>query len=301
MSEDRGTEDPVPDLEVAKGQALGNDYLVVDSADLDHPLTSGLIRRICDRHRGIGSDGMLLGRLGDSRFGLRIFNPDGTEAEKSGNGLRIFGAYLYALGRVSLGDPFEVRLPGETVLMEVKEEGPGGSVDIVVEIGTADFRGDAVSFRPEAGEVMGHELDLGNGSRAVVHVVSLGNPHCVVLTDRLDREDFLRRAPRIARHQAFEYGTNVQFARVTGPSTVEAWIWERGANETLASGSSASAVAAVGVRSGLLTPGAVEVEMPGGSVEILVREDYALRLRGMAQMVFRCSVRSDVVEAWRKS
>jgi diaminopimelate epimerase len=285
------------ELAFVKGQALGNDYLVVEAADLPWPLTPARIRVLCDRHRGIGSDGILLAETGGGEFRLRIFNPDGSEAEKSGNGLRIFAAYLHDRGLVG-EEAFVVWLPAEEVEMRVEEVGEGGVVEVGVEMGRASFRGEDAGFGLEAGEVLGRELELAGGERVRIHTVAVGNPHCVVFVDELRREDFVRQAPQLGAHPAFRAGTNVQFARVAGPGTLEAWIYERGAGETLASGSSASAVAAAAVRLGLVEAGELVVRMPGGSVGVEVREDYRIRLRGPAQIVYRGAVRAAVVEGW---
>lgn len=285
------------DLPFAKGQALGNDYLVVDAADVDGPLSTAVIRGICDRHFGAGSDGILVAELDGPEFRLRIFNPDGTEAEKSGNGLRIFGAYLHGRGLVG-GEPFAVQLIRDAVRMQVLGAEPGGALKIVVDIGRASFRGEDVGFAPEPGEALGYELELGDGLVATVNPVSMSNPHCVVFVDALEREDFLRRAPRLATHPAFPAGTNVQFARRIGPADLEAWIWERGAGETLASGSSASAVAAAAKRLGLIESDEVTVHMRGGNVRIELADDGMVRLEGPAQVVYRGVVPAAVVDGW---
>ncbi|HEX6940402.1 MAG TPA: diaminopimelate epimerase [Longimicrobiales bacterium] len=291
----------MPEIRFAKGQALGNDYIVLDAADLGAPPSAALVRALCDRHFGVGSDGVLVGELDDAAapgaFGLRIFNPDGTEAEKSGNGLRIFGAYLHDRGRVGT-EPFEVRLARDAVRMQVRGMEPGGALRIVVDMGRASFRGADVGFTPEPGDAFGHVLDLGDGLVAAVNPVSMGNPHCVVFVDALDREDFLRRAPRLATHAAFAAGTNVQFARPAARDALEAWIWERGAGETLASGSSACAVAAAAARLGLVDGPALTVRMPGGDVGVLLEADGMVRLEGPAQIVYHGAVRAEVAAAW---
>lgn len=125
--------DAMPDLPFAKGHALGNDYLILDAADLPWQLTPERIRALCDRNRGIGSDGILLAMIGDDRFQLRIFNPDGTEAEESGNGLRIFAAFLHYHGLVGT-EPFPVQLPGETITIQVLGEGPTGDLEVALEV-----------------------------------------------------------------------------------------------------------------------------------------------------------------------
>ncbi len=281
-------------LPFQKGHGLGNDYLVVDAADMPCAMTPAHARFLCDRHRGIGSDGVLLADLANG-IALRIINPDGTEAEKSGNGLRIFGAYLHGRGLVQ-NDWFDVRLVKDTVQMRIEERLEYGALMIRVEMGRATFDADVVGFTGTSGEGLGVTVPLQNGKTAEINTVSLSNPHCVAFMDVLERSDFLERAPQLCTHALFPKGTNVQFARVIDDSTVEAWIWERGAGETMASGSSASAVCAAAVRRGLLKPGLFEVKMEGGSAEVEVSADYLVKLRGPAQMVLAGTLSSGAHE-----
>jgi diaminopimelate epimerase len=274
------------DYRFFKGQALGNDYLVVDAAELPAPLSPAHARLLCDRHRGAGSDGVLVADLAARPVALRIVNPDGTDAEKSGNGLRIFGAYLYHRGLVARGEWFDVRLPRDVVAMRIEDELDAGAVMVRARMGPASFEGALIGFAPEPGEALGYELELPDGGSAAVHTVYLGNPHCVVFVQTLERPDFVARAPQLCTHEAFAAGTNVQFARVAGAHELEAWIWERGAGETLASGSSACAVAAAAVRRGFVEAGAITVRMPGGHVEVTVGPDYDIGLLGPAQLVY---------------
>jgi diaminopimelate epimerase len=273
-----------------KGHGLGNDYIAVEPDELPFELTGTAIRLICDRHRGVGSDGILT-RVPSSRadFGLRIYNPDGSGAEKSGNGLRIFAAYLLERGEVGERAAFTVETPGGLVSMEILGRDERGVLDVEVEMGRASFRSSAVSLTGPDREVNGEMLELEAGDRVTINSVSLGNPHCVVFEDEIDPDDMRRRGPQIATHPWFEHGTNVQFARVAGPAELEAFIWERGAGETQASGSSACAVAAVAVRRGLVSGREVTVAMPGGALRITVREDWTILLRGPVENV--CSGR----------
>ncbi len=267
-----------------KGQALGNDYIVVDGTG-DGPPDGERIRSLCDRHRGAGSDGVLVADLARDPVGLRIFNPDGSEAEKSGNGLRIFGTWLHHTGRV--GDRFEVALPGETMELTVESEADDGALTIRVAMGRASFRAGDIPFAgaDADAEVVGATLDIEGGSLEV-YPVSLGNPHCVVFDDDLDLERFRRLAPVVQAHPDFARGVNVQFARPVAPAILEARIWERGAGETLASGSSACAVVAAARRSGRVEGSVFEVRMAGGSVAVELDDDYRLRLTGEARMVY---------------
>lgn len=282
------------DLPFAKGHALGNDYIVLDESATGGSVSPALVRALCDRHRGIGGDGVLLGGVADDRIRLRIFNPDGGEAEKSGNGLRIFAAWLHWRGVVA-GEPFRVALPGESVEIQVTGVGAGGVLEVRVEMGRASFQGSDIGFLPEPRDVGTPILEIEGGERVRVQPVSVGNPHCVVFVDTLEEAAFRRIAPRLSSHPAFAAGANVQFARVAGPGVIEAWIHERGAGETLASGSSACAVAAAAVRLGLVEVRNVEVRMPGGSVRVAMHDDGGIGLTGPAQIVYEGRVRGEVV------
>jgi diaminopimelate epimerase len=282
-------------LHIAKGHGLGNDYLVVDKAVLPWPLTVERTRIICGRQRGLGSDGILIGDVSARPFRLGILNPDGSVAEKSGNGLRIFAAWLHGRSLVRTDEWFDVQLVKDAVRMRVEAELAFGAVQVRVEIGTASFLGRDVGFTPQPDLALGTQLDLPSGSKAEVNPVSMSNPHCVVFVDNLDRADFLERAPQLCTHAAFPAGTNVQFARVAGPDVVELWIWERGAGETLASGSSACAVTAVAVRLGMLPHGTFEARMPGGSVEVTVHPDFSIELNGPAQMIYEAELSKGLV------
>jgi diaminopimelate epimerase len=271
-----------------KGHGLGNDYIALRLAGLPFSLTPPAVRLLCDRHTGIGSDGVLALVPSDAaEFGVRIFNPDGSEAEKSGNGLRIFAAYLLESGAVSVGTPFTVETPGGVVGILVRGASDEGVLDVEVEMGTASFRSGDVGMTGPDRDTVGEIVELPAGDRMDVTAVSVGNPHCVVFEDEVDEDDRRRRAPQLSTHESFARGTNVQFARPVGGSTVEAWVWERGAGETRASGSSACAVAAAAVRRGLVTGREVEVRMPGGTLHVTVREDWSIVLRGPVEAVFR--------------
>jgi diaminopimelate epimerase len=270
-----------------KGHGLGNDYLALDPATLPFALVPPAIRLICDRHLGIGSDGILAQVPSDvADFGVRIFNPDGSEAEKSGNGLRIFAAYLRHRGVLNGSGPFTVETLAGVVSMRFLDDGADGVWNVEVEMGRASFLSSDVGLKGPERETIGERLELAAGDRVTINTVSLGNPHCVIFEDQVDPDDLRRRAPQICEHPSFAHGTNVQFARALDPATVEAWVWERGAGETLASGSSACAVAAAAVRRGLVSERQVEVRMPGGALHVEVAEDWGIVLRGPVEGVY---------------
>jgi diaminopimelate epimerase len=280
-------------MQFYRAHGLGNDYLALEMAELPGEMSPAVVRLICDRHRGVGSDGILARVRSDrAEFGLRIFNPDGTEAEKSGNGLRIFAAYLLDRGHVGVGEAFTVETKGGLVEMEVISADRTGLM-VEVEMGVASFRTGDVGLAGPDREDEDEWLELGSGERVAINPVSMGNPHCVVFVDELDAEDLRRRGPELSTHSGFARGTNVQLARVSEDGKVDALVWERGAGETLASGSSACAVAAVAVRRGLVSGPAVEVRMPGGSLQVTVRDDWRIHLRGPVEGICRGALTAD--------
>ena len=280
-----------------KGHGLGNDYLVMNKADLPCDLTEAAIARICDRNWGVGSDGILL--LGPSRradFGLRIFNPDGSEAEKSGNGLRIFAKYLWDHGHATK-PTFTVETKGGVVACECRVK--DGRVGLVtVEMGTVTFRAPEIPMNGPDREVVAVPLQLPNGVALSVTAVSVGNPHCVVFVKELDDTECRRLGPLIERHPAFPNRTNVQFAQVLARYTIEILIWERGAGYTLASGSSSCAAAAAAVKNGFCHHGRVTVRMPGGTLAVDVRPDWSLRLQGPVEEVCTGTLTREFIEAY---
>ena len=280
-----------------KGHGLGNDYLVMEEQELDFPLAPAAVRWICHRNWGVGSDGILLrttSRVAD--VGLRIFNPDGSEAEKSGNGLRIFAKYLWERGGLRQS-PMRIETKGGVV--EAVCHLAGDRVDeVTVEMGHATFRAPEIPMHGPDREVVGVPLQVGERILTVT-CVSVGNPHCVVFADRLDDGEVRALGPRIETHPAFPNRTNVQFARVVGRDRIEVRIWERGAGFTLASGSSSCAVAAAAVRNGFCD-GGITVVSPGGELGLQVRPDFSIRLRGPVAEVCAGELAPDLLAALRE-
>lgn len=261
-----------------KSHGLGNDYFVLNEAGLSFSLNEKSIRLLCDVHYGIGSDGILL-KVASSKadFGLKIYNPDGSEAEKSGNGLRIFAKYLYDYGHTS-GKKFSIETMGGLVTAEVTRESDGKANRIKVDMGKAIFSSHQVPVNCDEPECFDHPLNLIDETY-LVNCVSVGNPHCVVLRDRLIKAEILKHGSEIENHPLFPNRINVQFAKVLSRSEVEILIWERGAGYTLASGSSSCAVAAVMVKKGL-TDRKLTLKMPGGSLQIEIDEGWNIRMEG---------------------
>ena len=283
-------------LPFAKGHGLGNDYIVIDGASLPSPLTPAQIVRICDRNWGVGSDGILLlvPAWGGADFGLRILNPAGSEAEKSGNGLRIFAKYLWDHGHAKR-EVFTVATKGGRV--ECHCHVVDGRMNLVtVEMGRCTFLAPEIPMNGPEREVVRVPLQV-DGQTLLITAVSVGNPHCVIFTDHLDEELVRRLGPKVEHHPAFPNRINVQWARVTSRSSVDILIWERGAGWTLASGSSSGAVACAAVKNGLCDHGLVTVRMPGGELSIDVRPDWSIRLKGAVEEVYTGTFAPDLMRA----
>ena len=267
----------------AKSHALGNDYIVMDPSALSFALTPEAIRLICDRHLGVGSDGILAHvptNLAD--FGLRIFNPDGSEAEKSGNGLRIFARYLHD-HRIAGGTAFTVDTPGGLVRVTLYLRGEDVE-RITVDMGKSTFRSERIPASGAPRDVVDETIEV-EGTPLVITAVSVGNPHCVVFVPDLARVELRRMGPLLEHHPLFPKRTNVQFAEVKSRDRVAIVIWERGAGETMASGSSACAVAAAAVRRSVADRD-LTIEMPGGALQISVAPDWSIRMAGPAVEVY---------------
>lgn len=269
-------------MNYCKYHALGNDYLVLDPKDANELPEKDAIVRICHRNFGLGSDGILYGpsKTDKADFGLRILNPDGSEAEKSGNGLRIFARYLYDTGAVK-NDAFTVETLGGVVTCQVSE----GVDSITVDMGQVHFAMPHIPLDgPEqADHNIGQPLKF-NGKSQTVYIANIGNPHCVVVQDEISVEQTKVDGAAIEVHEAFPNRTNVQFLKAIDRNNIQIEIWERGAGYTLASGSSSSAAAAVAHRIGLCDRD-ITVHMPGGKIDIHIGDDYAVRMTGSATRV----------------
>jgi diaminopimelate epimerase len=251
-------------MRLSKWQALGNDYLLVERAELTEPLTPELVRRLCDHHYGVGSDGLLeLVSVDGASADLRVWNPDGSTAELSGNGARIAAAWL---ARRSGAERVELRVGGRIVEGLVHGDGVV-ELDVgAVEVGereTLELGDEHVEFTP----------------------VSVGNPHAVVRREPESRE--LRRlGPQIERHARFPMRTNVQLVRVDGAHDITVGVWERGAGETLSSGTSSVAAAAAAVANNWCES-PVQVHLAGGDLRVELDAGYHARLIGPAVEICR--------------
>ncbi|HEX9351269.1 MAG TPA: diaminopimelate epimerase [Gaiellaceae bacterium] len=249
-------------MQFSKWHGLGNDYLLVERAELAFPLTPARVQKICDYHFGVGSDGIVeVTSANKDHAEVVIWNPDGSTAELSGNGTRIAARWL---ARRSGAQTVRISVGAREVVASMRN---GRRVEMAmgpVEVG-----------EPEKIEVVAEQVEL--------VPVSVGNPHAVIRREP-DRDELLRLGPLVERHERFPERTNVQLVRVDGPHAVTVGVWERGAGETLSSGTSAVAVAGAAVRHGWCeTP--VTVHLAGGDLVVILDNDLNATLVGPAEEI----------------
>jgi diaminopimelate epimerase len=258
-------------MNFSKWHGLGNDYLLVERAELAFPLTPERVQKLCDYHFGVGSDGIVeVTAANGDRAEVVIWNPDGSTAELSGNGTRIAARWLAR--RSGSG---EVRISvGPREVVATMRDGKQVEMDVgTVEVG-----------EPETIAVDAEEVEF--------VPVSVGNPHAVIRRDP-ERHELVRLGPLVENHERFPERTNVQLVRVDGPHDVSVGVWERGAGETLSSGTSAVAVAGAAVSHGWCES-PVTVHLAGGDLQVALDEDMNARLIGPAQEICRIQLSEEL-------
>ena len=258
-------------MQFSKWHGLGNDYLLVERAELAFPLTPARVRKICDYHFGVGSDGIVeVTSANGDHAEVVIWNPDGSTAELSGNGTRIAARWLAR------------RSGAQTVRISVGPREVVASMQDGKQVETA--MGPVEVSEPETIEVAGEQVEL--------VPVSVGNPHAVIRREP-DRDELLRLGPLVEQHERFPERTNVQLVRVDGPHAVTVGVWERGAGETLSSGTSAVAVAGAAVRHGWCES-PVTVDLAGGKLVVHIDNELNATLVGPAEEICRLELSEEL-------
>jgi diaminopimelate epimerase len=268
-------------LTFAKYQGTGNDFVVVDGLDglpvIDWPAVTSFL---CDRHYGIGADGVLLVTRGEAApFAMRVLNADGSEPEMCGNGIRCVARYLYDRGLVAAG-AFDVETGAGVIRPEVLPD-----LQVRVDMGVPRLTRAEIPMSGPAGErVIEEPLGAGFGT-VLVTAVSMGNPHAIVFVPDVDAIPLADWGPRIERHEDFPDRTNVEFVQVMGRSHANMRVWERGSGATLACGTGACATLVAGVLAGRMDREAT-IHLPGGPLAIRWDADDHVWLTGPADPVF---------------
>ena len=270
-------------MEFLKYHALGNDYLVLTSGYPDSPeasLTPEQVRKICHRNFGLGSDGILVGGKDNSGncFTLQIYNPDGSMAEKSGNGLRIFARSLWDRKMVEESQ-FQIMTTGGLVSAQVDSS----AQSVTVDMGAVSFQSDIIPVAGKNREVLNETLEI-EGEKLTFCAATIGNPHCVVPLEEISEAIVRDIGPALENHPNFPNRTNVQILQVLDRHNIHIEIWERGAGYTLASGSSSSAAGAVAKKMGACDD-EITVHMPGGQIDLRIDDDYNVTMTGPATKV----------------
>ena len=279
------------DIQFFKYHGLGNDYLVIDPNVRDMNLTPDAIRLICDRNHGVGSDGILYGPIKEGKsLKVRIFNPDGSEAEKSGNGLRIFAKYLFE-HRYVASKEFSIRTLGGTVQVHIQDQ---TATSIRIEMGKVTFRSGQIPVAGPDREVVEEALEIGGQSHRVT-CLSIGNPHCVIPMTELSEAKARELGPLVENHALFPHRINMQLLKVLDRHAIEIRIWERGAGYTLASGSSSCAAATAAHRLGLVDS-PITVHMPGGELLIEIDDSGSVHMTGPAEGVMEGTFHKDLLK-----
>ena len=283
---------PSSDIEFSKWHGLGNDYIILEEGALGLTLTPLRAAVICDRHFGIGSDGILLwGGSEATGFRLEIFNPDGSQAEMCGNGMRILAGYLSSHGNAASSE-LSVTTAAGVITPAILADG-----QIRVHMGRARLGGPGIAgFEGVRGESEAIGAVVAAAGRTFEFTfVSMGNPHCVIESDGgLDNLDLELLGGAIETNELFPGRTNVEFMRVLGPSEVEMRVWERGTGETNACGTGACAVAVAACRTrDAVSP--VTVHLPGGDLVIEVDEAMEVYMTGPASEVYTGTMSEDFV------
>lgn len=260
--------------------ALGNDFIVIDPNNTDLVLTKDAIRLICHRNYGIGSDGILYGPFfSDNRMRVRILNPDGTEAEKSGNGVRIFSRYLIDAGYVS-EKRFSLETLGGTVHVEVLDD---EACRFRVDMGTVTFRSTDIPVAGPVRDVVDEEFLLRDKQHRIT-CLSIGNPHCVILVDDISERLTRELGPLVENHPMFPRRINMQLVKILDRNNIRVEIWERGAGYTLASGTSSCAAANAAHKLGCVDD-RVTIHLAGGIVEADITPDGHTFLTGTVNSI----------------
>ena len=276
-------------LAFTKWQGCGNDFVLMDARETFPNDPAGLSQRICDRHYGVGADGLIF-VLPSSRADLcmRIFNADGSEAEMCGNGIRCFARLAYETG-MTTKEKFTVETGAGILLPRIVLEN-GCVTGVEVDMGTPTLAAEKIPVAGFGSErVVDQEIEVLGGTYKVT-CVSMGNPHCVVFVDDAEAVDMERLGPAFERHAWFPKRTNVEFVQAMSDGSLRMRVWERGAAVTLACGTGACASLVAASLTGRLkqtsTKRSAVVQLDGGRLFIDWAEDDHIYMTGPAESVF---------------
>jgi diaminopimelate epimerase len=267
-----------------KSQALGNDFIIIEDIERRFDFKPSTVAKLCDRHFGIGADGlMVVWPSNHADFFMLFFNPDGSQAEMCGNGIRCFAAYLYNHGLTS---KHIIKIETKGGLREVFLLFKDGKLEATkVNMGRPIFKTSDIPMNVDEYEFVDDTLEV-NGDKVRATCLSVGNPHCVIFVKDTSKAPVRELGPKIEKLSIFPNRINVEFTQVIRPDEIRLRVWERGAGETLACGTGACAAVLAGVRN-KLTSRKVRVHLPGGNLDIEWADDEFIYMTGSSEEVFR--------------
>lgn len=286
-------------LEFSKYQATGNDFILIDDMESMISLSPEQVRLLCDRHYGIGADGLIIARKSPVADAYMLFyNSDGSIAEMCGNGIRCFAKFLYDQGIVNK-KTMSIETKAGVKEVELFFE-RGNAIGARVKMGKVSFLGKDIPTTLVGPDEEAVEVPLKvDGIELIVTCVSVGNPHCVVLVDEVERIKLDKIGPLIENHNAFPNRTNVEFATIVSPNHIKVRVWERGAGATLACGTGAVATAAAACRSGMCSY-PVRIDLPGGHLFVEFDDEKNAHLEGVAEHVFNGFLSVEFTQSYLK-
>lgn len=275
-------------IKFTKMHGIGNDFIIIDNMLEQEMPYWEMALNLCRRNFSIGADGILIALPSDKAdFRMRVFNNDGTEARMCGNGIRCLAGYLYE-NKFTSNKTMTIETKGGIKTPEIISSGKG-EINVRVDMGIPCFDPEKIPIDIKGKDRILNESITAQGRDFTISAVSMGNPHCVIFVDKVTRDMVLQWGPILEKHPLFFHRTNVEFASVQNPNKVEIKVWERGAGETLACGTGACAVTAVGSALGLLE-NKVEAVLPGGTLHIEIDNSGKIFMTGPAVKVFKGEV-----------
>lgn len=277
-------------LQFTKYHGLGNDFILIDNRQFDQPLISPEVAiKLCDRHFGIGADGVIFALLGQNGadYTMRIFNSDGSEPEMCGNGIRCLAQFITELeGKEEIGTEYKIHTLAGIITPKIQ-----GNQQITVDMGQPILTAEKIPTTiKKTGEKVIHELLTVGDRDYYVSCVSMGNPHCLIFVDDVDKIDLTIIGSQFEHHPVFPQRTNTEFIQVIRPDYLKMRVWERGAGITLACGTGACATVVAGVLNGKCDRHCT-VELPGGCLQIEWSEqDSHVYMTGSATKIFTGSL-----------
>ncbi len=272
-------------MKFTKMHGIGNDYIYFNcfEENIDNP--SELSVRLSDRHKGVGGDGIVLIMPSEKAdFRMRMFNADGSEGKMCGNATRCIGKYVYDRG---LTDKTDITLETLSGIKRLHLDTDCGRVSkITVNMGKAEFAADKIPVISDTAEVAGKEVMLA-GKMQKITCVSMGNPHCVIFSENVNKLDLEKIGSLYENDPMFPERINTEFVEVLDDNTLFMRVWERGSGETMACGTGACAAVSAAVKNKIVLPDKfITVKLLGGDLEIKYQADSNVIMRGTAEFVF---------------